>query len=1332
MSDETIFATALEKPAEARAAYLAEACGNDEALRKRLEKLLAASEKVGNFMANPAVAPDPDPAATEALTGTPEPGAAAEQITCGETSASDDEALTFLAPGTRPDAIGRIGHYEVLQVLGRGGFGIVFRAFDEVLQRVVALKVMAPQLAATSPARKRFLREARSSAQVRHENVVQVYEIGEQPLPYLAMEFIPGETLQQKLDRVGPLDVPEVLRIGRQIAEGLAAAHATDLIHRDIKPGNVLLEGGQDKVKITDFGLARTADDASISQSGIIAGTPMYMAPEQAQGQTLDQRADLFSLGSVLYQMVAGRPPFRASTAVAVLKRVAEDTPRAIREIIPETPQWLCDIIAKLHAKNPDDRYQSAREVADVLADCEAQLKANAKLKDYSRIPRSKPQQSGRRKWVALAAAVLLPVIALLVMEFAGVTHLFRGQLATRDPIGTSGAPMPTAAGPPEVPKTAAGVLPFLAGSWKLEREDLDPKQPEGKVTFVGYLTYDYVAHGKVLRAGGSTGAGNEQRLFLHTYDLSNDTLRLWQAYSDGFTDGPTVGTFNPDTRSITWTRVGSTHNHQFSFVDPNTITTHMYRLDEKSNVIRLANLKFTRVKEPPTIPSLPTDPKRPDEMKVLDRLVGEWRNQITVSVAGPDTKVDTVRVKVEPILGSRFIEKFETNEATGASDYTVNWFDTDAKRYRSWFFNHTGSVTEFTGTWDEAAKTLTWNSPDGLLEGRWTFKGDDLREYRNIVKDKDGKVLNEAVGVSVRRVREVPKQAADVLPFVMGSWKTEEVVQVPKTPPELARSIGIITHEPIAGGKFVRAYTTNDDRRFETCQVLSFDEQQGTFRGWILDSRGEAFGPGLGIFDPEKRTILYTEKIPNGHHSINQFEFVDRNTVKRWLLIQNPKNDIVLDEHMTYTRLDKPTTGKRLPIDPKRPPEMKVLDRLLGDWHSKITIKDSAKPDKPKAETQRVKAESILAGRFMESYITNETNNTSDYALAWYDVGQHKYRQWYFNGGGYAFEMSGAWNEAAKTLTWTSPDGRLEGRWTFKSDDLREFVHLIKDQNGKTVSEAAGVSRRTAPAPVAPFTDADVQRIAALPAEQQVEEVRKELMRRNPGFDGKMETKIEDGVVTEFRIVTDKVTDIAPIRAWSALRVLDCHGTYTDQPNGLLADLTPLKGMSLAGLTTLVLNDTRVTDKGLANFKDCKNLTGLDLDRTQVGDAGLMHFKDCKALTHLWLGATKVSDVGLAHFKDCKNLTHLGLDWTQMGDAGLAQFKGMPLKALAINNTGITDLTPLHGMSLEAIFLTPKNITRGLDILRHMKSLKTIGIDPVRAWPAAEFWKRYDKGEFK
>ncbi len=481
-----IFLEAAELPDEAaRAAYLDRACGGDAGLRARVEALLRSHDPEGSFLSSPAaVVPDPNRAATRDFT--PDPDRAAARTTEGGAGASDDEPLTFLAPPTRPDALGRLGHYEVLQVLGRGGFGIVFRAFDEVLQRVVALKVMAPQLAATSPARKRFLREARSSAQVRHENVVQVYEVAEQPLPYLAMEYIPGETLQQRLDRVGPLGVPEVLRVGRQIAEGLAAAHATGLIHRDIKPGNVLLEGGDEKVKITDFGLARTADDASISQSGIIAGTPMYMAPEQALGQTLDQRADLFSLGSVLYQMVAGRPPFRANGTLAVLKRVAEDAPRPIREIIPEAPQWLCDIIAKLHAKEPADRYQSAREVADVLADCEAQLKANARLEDCSRIPRSRPQRSGRRKWVAVAAVVLLPVIGLAVTEFAGATRLFRARRATSAPVKIGTEPAASAfmkQGEPESEgwvqlfngKDLAGwkTHPTQPGDWRVQNGEL-------------------------------------------------------------------------------------------------------------------------------------------------------------------------------------------------------------------------------------------------------------------------------------------------------------------------------------------------------------------------------------------------------------------------------------------------------------------------------------------------------------------------------------------------------------------------------------------------------------------------------------------------------------------------------------------------------------------------------------------------------------------------------------------------------------------------------------------------------------------------------------------
>jgi serine/threonine protein kinase len=442
MTEEQVFLAALElaDPAE-RTAYLDQACGTDVEFRRQVEELLAAHFKAGAFLDEPVAEQMAAGSASPCTENTVELHAEREGdvVTAEKKPDEEPKDLAFLQPSGRPDSLGRIGHYEVLEVLGKGGFGIVLRAFDETLQRVVALKVLAPAIAATSPARKRFLREARSGAQVRHEHVVQVYAVEEQPLPYLVMEFIPGETLQKRLDRVGPLETPEIVRIGRQIAEELAAAHACDLIHRDIKPGNVMLEGGQHRVKITDFGLARAADDASLTQSGAVSGTPMYMAPEQARGESIDHRADLFSLGSVLYVMATGRPPFRASTTFGVLKRVAEESPRPIREVIPEVPTWLCDIIGKLHAKRPEDRFPSAREVADILADCEAKLKGEAKTKDFYRTPQSKPARGkpGKWKWAA-AAVLLLPILVLGLTETTGVTHLFRdreaAQIAKVDP----------------------------------------------------------------------------------------------------------------------------------------------------------------------------------------------------------------------------------------------------------------------------------------------------------------------------------------------------------------------------------------------------------------------------------------------------------------------------------------------------------------------------------------------------------------------------------------------------------------------------------------------------------------------------------------------------------------------------------------------------------------------------------------------------------------------------------------------------------------------------------------------------------------------------------
>src|SRR5262249_36205626 len=193
--------------------------------------------------------------------------------------------LAFLQPSDQPGSLGRLGPYEVQGVLGRGGMGVVLKAFDPALHRPVAIKALAAALAASGAARMRFVREARAAAAVAHEHVVAVHAVdADATPPYLVMDFIPGQSLQQRIDRGGPLELKEVRRIGTPPAAGLAAAHAQGLVHRDVKPANLMLENGVERVRITDFGLARAADDASATPGGVVAGTPEYMAPEQARG----------------------------------------------------------------------------------------------------------------------------------------------------------------------------------------------------------------------------------------------------------------------------------------------------------------------------------------------------------------------------------------------------------------------------------------------------------------------------------------------------------------------------------------------------------------------------------------------------------------------------------------------------------------------------------------------------------------------------------------------------------------------------------------------------------------------------------------------------------------------------------------------------------------------------------------------------------------------------------------------------------------------------------------------------------------------------------------
>lgn len=284
--------------------------------------------------------------------------------------------LAFLSPTDDPRMLGRLGAYEIVGIVGQGGMGVVLKGLDPALSRYVAIKVLSPHLAASGSARRRFAREAQAAAAVTHENVVAIHGVAEwNGLPYLVMPYVRGESLQKRLDQHGPLGLHEVLRVGRQVAAGLAAAHAQGLVHRDIKPANILLEDGVERLQITDFGLARAVDDASLTRTGVIAGTPQFMSPEQARGEVIDARSDLFSLGSTLYALCTGRPPFRAETSYGILRRITDNEPRPIREINPEIPDWLAAIINKLLGKHPETRFAEASEVATILEQCLAHVR---------------------------------------------------------------------------------------------------------------------------------------------------------------------------------------------------------------------------------------------------------------------------------------------------------------------------------------------------------------------------------------------------------------------------------------------------------------------------------------------------------------------------------------------------------------------------------------------------------------------------------------------------------------------------------------------------------------------------------------------------------------------------------------------------------------------------------------------------------------------------------------------------------------------------------------------------------------------------------------------
>ncbi|HLW66736.1 MAG TPA: family 16 glycoside hydrolase, partial [Gemmataceae bacterium] len=1332
----------------------------------------------------------------------------------------------------------RLGHYEIREIIGRGGMGMVLKAYDEKLQRIVAIKIMAPELAANATARTRFIREARAAAAVTHDHIVTIHEVQEEHSPpYFVMQYIVGMSLQERLEKKGPLELKQILRIGMQAAYGLAAAHAQGHVHRDIKPANILLENGVERVKITDFGLARAVDDASVTQSGVISGTPMFMSPEQAAGETVDHRSDLFSLGSVLYMLCTGRPPFRATGTMAVMKRVIEDAPRSIREINPEIPDWLEAIIAKLHAKKPEDRFQSAKELAQLLEQHLAHLQQPGKVPLPAPVPVPRTNQEATlrvwRWWLAafLAPTLLVPMFYAATLIFGGMEDLLFGLVVVAGggiiltglsvlifivrrmvakPVATSPA---TARLRSLIGPAAMGFLLlvvvivfipwmslYLANHSRVEIESqdglteviilqndvtvhdwMDMRTPQtvtlapGKYHINPGLKpgYDYWTIGwelttsglfssHTVRQAGSAGSGCDfevqrgERVTVRAIirktnappaetDDSQGWVQLfngkdltgWKREGDGrgwvvngvlqepglvrtekafenyivhcqfrYHDEKQPGEHlevllhmdadPPKKRYILARLWPDGHGDVFGCEGANcrgeklegkakprnewselTVTSRDGTLDFALNGERVGNttgcepswgniglignveIRKIEIKELPVEKNqraLAAEVEQKDWVQLFNgkdltgwktqpEQPGSWsvENQVLVSRNGPGrlytfrddyrnfhlraevsiskgaesdiyfrAKMQLLGPKDSPRHPSGYVLDLnegkdtytgpisylnpQNNSWTTQGAYSIvkpdEWFTLDLIADGNHLVSRVNGIhavdfiepldafpkghialetwkpdtvvkfrkieikelpppqaviadqrsdqEKLQGTWratafqvdalrfdltnpiykdnlqitldiiDDRLKmkridppgapplpcpemegvfhlnpqanpkqiTTLSPSPNKSSYGIYRIDGDNLTicQFDKMPKDirfptnftpKDGSntmlliFRRDSMKLIEFKAPSVPQRAADILPFSVGSWKTETTILAPKVPAEYARSTGVSTFDLVAGGKFLRGYSTADNGRYENLAVEYYDRDKDTVRGWFFTAVGEVTGPSAGKFDAEKHSLLWMEKLPDGVQRVQEFDFSSGNAIKSRLFHQSSMNEIVLDVRNTFTRLQKPAVLKPQPVDPKRPQELRVLDRLGGDWRANVSVKNAMAGSNPEVSKGQLQIRMILAGHFIEIEEQYETVYRKSHWLAGYDAGKKQYRCWCFRSDDRVFELTGTWDEAKRTMNWTTPDNSVSGHWTFKNNDLCEQQYTFRDNGGKLLYQIEATLRR-------------------------------------------------------------------------------------------------------------------------------------------------------------------------------------------------------------------------------------------------------------------------------
>jgi serine/threonine protein kinase/Leucine-rich repeat (LRR) protein/DNA-directed RNA polymerase subunit RPC12/RpoP len=1187
---------------------------------------------------------------------------------------SDKEHYDFLAPSKEPGELGRLGSYRVLKVLGVGGMGVVFQAEDPSLERIVALKAMKPALAASGSAKKRFVREAKTTAKVKHDHIVAIYQVGEdRGVPFLAMEFLEGEPLDERIKREGKLPVPEVLRIGREMAEGLAAAHEHNLIHRDIKPGNVWLEGKRGRVKILDFGLARAGDDDThLTQTGTIVGTPAYMAPEQAQAKPVDARSDLFSLGCVLYRLSTGELPFQGKDALSMVLALATQEPRPPHELNQDLPPELSRMIMRLLEKNAAARPASARAVVEALQAIEtdqtllmtpppaAPPPAVLPPASHSRKPPSR--RRGRHVAVAVAASIVFFVVVALALA-AVIT------LQTKD-------------GTVTVTVTEPDVKVFIDGQEKLV---IDSKK-------VGKIEVSAGKHSLIVKRG-------DEELYTESFTLKSGgecvVEAKWTPHKaakepDKVAKTPgkvvddawlkSVAVMKPEEQVAAVAKKLKELNPGFDGkvehkIENGVVTELKFLSDNVTDISPVRGLVGLQ--------SLDCSSSVPGKSKLSELSPLKGMSMWALHCAG--TAVSDLSPLKEMKLRNLGIQYTPVSDLSPLKNVGLYWLHLESTKVSdlsplqgmplSILYIAQTRVSDLSPLKDMKLQSLaifftevTDLSPlkDMPLKTLWCdFKPE--RDTQILLSIKTLEKINDKPAAEFWKQVDAKRVEFDAWLKSVAVKKPEgQVAAVVKKLQELNPGFDGKEEHKIEGSVVT-------ELKFLSDNVTDISPVRGLVGLQSLECEGSEAGKGkVSDLSPLKGMKL-------------------KRFWCQWTQVSDlsPLKDMPLELFRCNGTLVtdlSPLKGMNLWFVECGGTKISDLSPLRNMPLGHLQIANTKVTDLSPLKEMKL--------GFLMICGTEVADLTPLKGMP----------------------LSVFWGNEARVTDLSPLRGILltELYCDFRPERDAELVRSIKTLEKINFRPTAefwkGVDANRAE------FDAWLKSVAAMKPEEQVGAVVKKLQELNPGFDGKETHTIENGAVTKFKFNADNMTEISPVRALVGLRALDCAGISTPGNDKCkLFDLSPIKDLNLVALN---FSGTQVAD--LTPLKNMK-LTELSCCATQVTDfAPLKNMK----LTELYFYWTPVSD--LSPLKGMP-LTYLSFNHA-WGVKDLSALRGMPLESLDFAGTPVTDLSPLRGMSLKGLACEFKP-ERDTEVLLSIKTL-----EQINGKPAAEFLKEADgkRAEFE